>query len=45
MRPWWLSIEDEFDVFRLKSEQALDRPNDPKEGACKPNGTPGSPAN
>jgi hypothetical protein len=27
MKPWWLSIEDEVDVFRLKSEEALDRPN------------------
>jgi len=27
MKPWWLSIEDEVDVFRLKSEEALDRPD------------------
>lgn len=27
MKPWWLSIEDEVEVFRPKSEGALDRPN------------------
>jgi hypothetical protein len=27
MKPWCLSIEDEVDVFRLKTEEMLDRPN------------------
>jgi hypothetical protein len=27
MKPWWLLTEDEVDVFRLKSEEALDRPD------------------
>jgi len=32
MKPWWLSIEDEVDVFRLKSEEMLDRPDGSEGG-------------